>query len=92
MYLYDKGTCALIIKHLLTLAILPATEFKQPTNLIYTLFSIVKRNSTMIKYMFYNAVDVSVRHSTLFLNKNTLINATQNLIGNITLKPTQITL
>ena len=56
MYLYDKGTCALIIKHLLTLAILPATEFKQPTNLIYTLFSIVKRNSTMIKYMFYTVV------------------------------------
>ena len=44
----------------------------------------------MIKYRFYNAVDFSVRQSTLLLNKNTLIDATQNLIGNITLKPTQI--
>ena len=59
---------------------------------IYTLFSIVKRISTIIKHRFYNAVDVSVGHSTPFVNKNTPINATQNLIGNITLKPTQITL
>ena len=90
MYLYDKGTCAFIIKHLLTLAILPATEFN--TQQIYTLFSIVKCNSTMIKHRFYNAVDFSVRHWTLILHKNTLISATQNLIGKITLKPTQITL
>ena len=46
----------------------------------------------MIKHRFYNAVDFSVRHWTLILHKNTLINATQNLIGKITLKPTQITL
>ena len=39
------------------------------TQQIYTLFSIVKCNSTMIKHRFYNAVDFSVRHSTLSLNK-----------------------
>ena len=39
MYLYDKGTCAFIIKHLLTHAILPATEFKHTTNLYFIFHS-----------------------------------------------------
>ena len=50
------------------------------------LFFEAEINSTIIKHRCHNAVNVSVRHTAFFVNKNTLVNTSQNLIGNITLK------